>query len=264
MPIGPAEAFVLSRVDGATSVLEIAEAAGLEPAAVAATLGELTRLGAVRFDDPVPGDSVRPTRPAARASHSLRIGPIIESSSEVEAHHPAAALYDARELDEAVDLGQDRKRVILEAFYNLDNATHYQLLRVDPSADKRAIKAAYYEVVNVFHPDRYFGKNLGSFKPKLERVFAVFTEVDMTRSRGPGRARSTTLIWLRSRKRANSTTSSRTRRCKLKYRRSSAKSKKRLKRPSAPRLPSAPCRPSAASRRPPARPPTRRPARSPG
>jgi len=33
LPIGPAEAFVLSRVDGKASVLEIAEAAGLEPAA---------------------------------------------------------------------------------------------------------------------------------------------------------------------------------------------------------------------------------------
>jgi curved DNA-binding protein CbpA len=133
-------------------------------------------LGAVRFDEPTAGDSVRPTRAAARVSHSLRIGPIIESSREIEPHHPAAALYDPRELDEAVDLGVERKRVILEAYYHLDNATHYQLLKVDPSADKRAIKNAYYEIVNVFHPDRYFGKNLGSFKPKLERVFARLTE----------------------------------------------------------------------------------------
>jgi DNA-binding transcriptional ArsR family regulator len=65
LPIGPAEAFVLSRVDGVTTVLEIAEAAGLEPATVAATLSALTRLGAVRFDEPNAGDSVRPMRPAA-------------------------------------------------------------------------------------------------------------------------------------------------------------------------------------------------------
>ena len=141
LPIGPAEAFVLSCVDGATSVLEIAEAAGLEPGVVAATLSALTRLGAVRFDDPGP-ESARPARPAARVSHSLRIGPIIESNRELEPHHPAAALYDPRELDEAVDLERDRKLLILEAFYHLDSATHYQLLKVDPSADKRAIKNA--------------------------------------------------------------------------------------------------------------------------
>jgi curved DNA-binding protein CbpA len=66
--------------------------------------------------------------------------------------------------------------------------THYQVLHVDPSADKRAIKNAYYEVVNVFHPDRYFGKNLGSFKPKLERVFARLTEAHDALTRSAPRA----------------------------------------------------------------------------
>jgi curved DNA-binding protein CbpA len=176
LPIGPAEAFVLSRVDGTANALEIAEAAGLEPDAVAATLAELTRLGAVRFDQPTTSDSIRSARPAPRPSGSFRMGPIIESSGEQRPHHPAAALYNPRELDEAVDLELERKRVILDAFYRLDSVTHYQLLNVDPSADKRVIKNAYYEVVNVFHPDRYFGKSLGSFKPKLERVFARLTE----------------------------------------------------------------------------------------
>ena len=30
--------------------------------------------------------------------------------------------------------------------------------------------------MNDFHPDRYFGKSLGSFKPKLERLFTRVTE----------------------------------------------------------------------------------------
>ena len=41
---------------------------------------------------------------------------------------------------------------------------------IDAGADKKAIKAAYFELVNDFHPDRYFGKNLGSFKPKPCKV----------------------------------------------------------------------------------------------
>ncbi len=176
LPIGPAEAFVLSRVDGLTTELEIAEAAGLEESAVSSTLTALTRLGAVHFDPPRLGESMRAPRPAPTVSLPLRLGPIIESSGEAEPHHPAAALYELQELDEAVDLSVERKRVILEAFHHLDSLSHYQLLKVDPRADKKAIKNAYYEVVNVFHPDRYFGKNLGSFKPKLERVFARLTE----------------------------------------------------------------------------------------
>jgi tetratricopeptide (TPR) repeat protein len=183
LPIGPAQAFVLSRVDGACTELEIADEAGIEPTVVAATLEELVRLGAIWFDQPVASESRR-MRP--RVSAATRIGPIIEASIGQEPQHPAAALYDPRDLEEEVDIELDRKRTILDAFYRLDSVTHYQVLRVDPSADKRAIKNAYFEIVNVFHPDRYFGKKLGSFKPKLERVFARLTEAHdaLTRS-GP-------------------------------------------------------------------------------
>jgi len=167
----------LSHVDGATNESEIADEAGLDSSSVAATLEALARLGAIRFDQPTPSDPLRTPRAAPhRVSGSARIGPIIEAAGQAEPHHPAAALYDARELDEVVEIEPERKRVILEAFYRLDTITHYEILQVDSSADKRAIKNAYFQVVNIFHPDRYFGKQLGSFKPKLERVFARLTE----------------------------------------------------------------------------------------
>jgi curved DNA-binding protein CbpA len=177
---------VLSRIDGIASELEIAEAAGLDPNNVGATMEALARLGAVQFREQSINEVSRTPRPAPRLSGSFRSSPVVEASGISEPHHPAAALYDPKELDEPVDIELERKRTILEAFYRLDSVTHYQVLRVDPSADKRAIKNAYYEIVNVFHPDRYFGKSLGSFKLKLERVFARLTEAHdaLTRS-GP-------------------------------------------------------------------------------
>jgi curved DNA-binding protein CbpA len=38
------------------------------------------------------------------------------------------------------------------------------------------VRAAYYEIVRVYHPDRFFGKNLGSYKPKLAKIFARVTD----------------------------------------------------------------------------------------
>ncbi len=186
LPIGPAEAFVLSCVDGASSEFEIADEAGIELTAVSATLEQLARLGAVWFDQPAAAEVQHARRSQPHSAAASRIGPIIEATAEHEPHHPAAALYDPRDLDEDVDIELERKRTILDAFHRLDSVTHYQILRVDPIADKRAIKNAYFEVVNIFHPDRYFGKRLGSFKPKLERVFARLTEAHdaLTRS-GP-------------------------------------------------------------------------------
>jgi curved DNA-binding protein CbpA len=188
LPIGPAQAFVLSRVDGTCTELEIADEAGIEPQVVAATLEELVRLGAIWFDQPAASATQRTRRMQPSLSGATRIGPIIEASAPQQAQHPAAALYDPRDLTEDVDIELDRRRVILDTFHRLDSITHYQLLRVEPSADKRAIKNAYFEVVNLFHPDRYFGKKLGTFKPKLERIFARLTEAHDTLTRSGPRA----------------------------------------------------------------------------
>jgi curved DNA-binding protein CbpA len=188
LPLSPQEAFVLSRVDGTVTESELVMLTGLDANVVRDALTRLASLGALAF--------VEPSRPAvntlgqsgvriSRPSGTLRIGPIVEvRAGGEEPHHPAAALYDPSELDEAVELDMARKRRVLDAFYRLDSITHYELLQVAQQADKKAIKAAYYELVQIFHPDRYYGKNLGSFKHKLERVFARITEAHdvLTRS----------------------------------------------------------------------------------
>jgi curved DNA-binding protein CbpA len=194
LPIGPAEAFVLSHVNGDIDESEIADEAGIAPEAVSATLEELARLGAIWFDEAARTESIRVLRPVHRVSGSMRIGPIVEARAQAKPQHPAAALYDQRELEEDVEIPVERRRVILDAFYRLDSVTHYQLLHIEPSADKRAIKNAYFEIVNVFHPDRYFGKRLGSYKAKLERVFTRLTEAHDALTRVAPRAEYDTYL----------------------------------------------------------------------
>jgi len=78
-------------------------------------------------------------------------------------------------LNEAVDLDQDRKREILarEALLGRDDWT---VLGLKPGATAEAVKLAYFEASRVFHPDRYYGKNLGSFRTRLERIFQRLSE----------------------------------------------------------------------------------------
>jgi curved DNA-binding protein CbpA len=82
---------------------------------------------------------------------------------------------DPAELGEAVDLDLDKKRRILDLYGRLDLTSYYELLGVPLDADKKAIKAAYYKLAPEFHPDSYFRKNLGSFKPKIEAIFTRVT-----------------------------------------------------------------------------------------
>ncbi len=201
LPLSPTEAFIVSRVDGATSVADIAEQTNKSIQDVAALLERLAAAGALALDSPPPSVDRR-AGPAPRPSGSLRVGPIVETSAIGDQKHPAASLYDPAELDEQVDIDLPRRRQILDFFYHLDQLNHYQLFGIEPSADKKAVKAAYFEVVNVFHPDRYFGKNVGSFKPKLEKVFARLTESYNVLSRNQSRAEYDAYLYAQSKTRA--------------------------------------------------------------
>ncbi len=92
------------------------------------------------------------------------------------------------ELHEDVDLDDARRRYILDAFGQLARITHYALLGVPSAADAKAVKDAYYRLAGLVHPDRYFGKRLGSFKPKMEALFARISEAFETLSSPDARA----------------------------------------------------------------------------
>lgn len=175
LPIGPEEAFILSRVDGRTSVEEIALCTGFDEEKVRGVLAALSRMGAIAGID---GSSAQP-----RDSTPSPSSPPTDRSIDASRVH-----YDPRELDEPGDLSAERKHEILEMYHQLETLDHYELLRVAREADKAAIKAAYFTLVNVFHPDRYFGKALGAFEAKLSRVFQKITQAHETLSKKKSRA----------------------------------------------------------------------------
>jgi hypothetical protein len=187
LPLTPEDAFVLSRVDGMASEEDIAMATGLELDVVKTALEKLAALGALRYGTELSRVSPRPIAQKRTSSGAFHIGPIVETRSGSNTAQPRTALYDPRELEEAVDVTPELKRRILDTYYRLDLLSHYELLGVETQADKKAVKAAYFELVNYFHPDRYFGKNLGTFKPKLERLFTRVTEAHDTLTRAAAR-----------------------------------------------------------------------------
>lgn len=79
------------------------------------------------------------------------------------------------ETSEEVDLDPDRQRYVLDLYARLPGLSHYDLLRVTRHADKKAIKRAYFDLVGLIHPDRYFGKRLGSYKRRMEAIFGQVT-----------------------------------------------------------------------------------------
>ncbi len=84
--------------------------------------------------------------------------------------------FDAAALAEPGDLDLERRREILFTEARLDALTHYEILGIPWNSGPEAARAAYVERVKVFHPDRYPGKALGSYRARMERVFRRLTE----------------------------------------------------------------------------------------
>lgn len=204
LPLSPAEAFLFSRIDAMTNERDLATITGLSPADVAAALDRLARLGAVDLDGPPASPpphsaraavSVNPPQSArvvaistppqsARAvaiSTPPRSAPsaALKTSEPPPSYRPAVETasasslpaYELAELDEPVEIDLEKKRRILDLYYRLDNLTYYEVLGVAVDADKKRIKSAYYAMAPEFHPDRFFRKELGSYKAKIEAVF---------------------------------------------------------------------------------------------
>jgi curved DNA-binding protein CbpA len=84
--------------------------------------------------------------------------------------------FDPAALAEDVDLDARLRKEILFAEGRAAGGTHYEVLGLKWGATGEAAKAAYLGLVKVFHPDRYVGKRLGSYRARLERVFRRITE----------------------------------------------------------------------------------------
>ncbi len=66
-------------------------------------------------------------------------------------------------------------RVRIIEFKRRFSGTYFEVLEIEPDADKRNVKRAYFRLSKEFHPDRYFGKDLGPFAPWLTEAFKLIS-----------------------------------------------------------------------------------------
>lgn len=82
------------------------------------------------------------------------------------------------------------ERTRIDELYELAIAgTYYELLGISPDVDARAVQAAYYELSRSWHPDRFFRKEMGPYRERLETVFASITRAYKTLTDDAARSR---------------------------------------------------------------------------
>lgn len=119
-----------------------------------------------------------PIPPEPGSSPGASPGPAkIPSTPAMRAPYPS---FSEVAEDEVVELEESHKARVLELYALIKESDYYTLLGVTKDADKKVIKRAYYEVAANVHPDKHFRKKLGSFKTRMEHVFAKLTEAHDT------------------------------------------------------------------------------------
>ncbi len=153
------EGFLLSRVDGQTPVDLLAEMAGMEFARASARFSDWLELGLL---EEVACASDLETEPGA----APREGPEAVT---------VAFSVDESQLDPQLDIDIATQRRIL-AFESQLAGSYHERLGVEPGADDRAIKKAYFALSREFHPDRFFRCELGPYANRLSSIFKHILE----------------------------------------------------------------------------------------
>jgi len=144
----PEQGFLLSRVDGVTPWGVLRTISGLPPEQVDAALESWLKDGLLEVEG---------SRAPAHEQNCPRT---------VVPEAPG----DAGCVDPSLDLAVEIQEQVLEFETRLERPYH-EILGVAVDADTRTIKRAYFKLSKVYHPDRYFQRELGEFKARLDRVF---------------------------------------------------------------------------------------------
>jgi len=80
-------------------------------------------------------------------------------------------MAEARTGPDDVDLSAADRAEIDGMYLRLASSSYYELLGVEPGADRRSIRDAYFGLSQRFHPDAWFGRNLGLWKSRMEEIF---------------------------------------------------------------------------------------------
>lgn len=85
--------------------------------------------------------------------------------------------FDTRQLLERCELSIAVRKEIIFLDSAADRLDHFEYLGMAPSAEKKDWRRAYFRFSKRFHPDTFFRRDVGSFGPLAEKIYARATQI---------------------------------------------------------------------------------------
>ena len=165
--VAPEEYFLFSRFDGKQTLRDVLLESGLPMDRAIGIVVKLRGMGALLLPAETTPPVLAPTKPpvAVVAVVAARPAPSLDTTL------PDPTPDELRLLTEDSVLTDPQRRRILAIARLLDKRDPWDLLGVSHGADARTLKLAYFKLSKDIHPDRFYGKQLGSFAERLSTVF---------------------------------------------------------------------------------------------
>ena len=175
--LNPQEGFVLSRVDGASTVTDIAALSPLDEEETLRCIYGLVSSGVLELE--------------GKGAPAPRIKP---EKAKVEIPKPEAAPLEPETKPKAEREGptpeeQAIKDDILAKHASLETANLFELLGINVTASDPEVKRAYYAMAKKYHPDRHHSLHLRDVHGLLEELFVKITNAYQTLSNKIERSR---------------------------------------------------------------------------
>jgi tetratricopeptide (TPR) repeat protein len=162
--VAPEEYFLFSRFDGKQTLRDVLLESGLPMDRAIGIVVKLRGMGALLLPAETTPPVVEPSKPVVRAA-AVRPAPSLDTTL------PDPTPDELRLLTEESVLTDPQRRRILAIARLLDKRDPWDLLGVPHGADARTLKLAYFKLSKDIHPDRFYGRQLGSFGERLSTVF---------------------------------------------------------------------------------------------
>lgn len=175
------EYFVMSRCDGRTPTRDLILMTGFPTERAIAILRRLRSVGAIHFpgEDPAEVLAMAAARaaPVATAAEVDVTRPIaVGTAAGTSDDEPVAVAPDNLTPEEEASLRADcvlteAERIRVLVMRRRIRKDHFSALGVSRDVDTKTLKRTYFKLSKQFHPDRYYGKNLGAYDEWLHEVF---------------------------------------------------------------------------------------------
>ncbi|MFN3198163.1 MAG: hypothetical protein ACE366_07065 [Bradymonadia bacterium] len=172
---------LLSLIDGQRSLAQLCEHSGLSAEDLVRRLTTLLRAGVIQVRQNTSAQSGNPKSDAYILHQAGWIGRVPPEPA-ISAGHDIRAGWQpmSTELDPSCDLPETLQTEVLFLLGNLASIDHFELFGIEPTDERRLIKRGFFSFSKRFHPDRHYGKDLGSFKDLLQQLFEYGSAVHDT------------------------------------------------------------------------------------